>query len=79
MKILCIKDVFCKDSQTDISAIKKSFSEGKIYTTYPFKGQTMLYANDDTETMHCLGSLNENGTLNDEKGWFREHFRVIFK
>lgn len=79
MKILCIKDVITRDYQTGKLDKDKSFTKDNIYETYPFRGKTELYANDDTNTMHCLSDLNEDGTLKDEDSWFEEHFKVIFK
>jgi hypothetical protein len=79
MKILCINDIICRDNQTGELDKEKSFLKGKIYETYPFRGKTQLYANDDTGSMHCLGWLDENGTLKDDDGWFEEYFKVIFR
>lgn len=79
MKILCIKDIISRSTQMGELEKEKFFSKGNIYETYPFKMKTQLYANDDTESMHCLGWLDEDGTLEDENGWFQEHFKVISK
>lgn len=79
MKILCIKDITYRDSQTGELEKNKSFSDGRIYEAYPFRAKTQLYANDNTETMRCLGLLNEDGTLKDDDGWFDGHFKVIFR
>lgn len=74
MKLLCIKDVICRNDKTGEE--EKSFTKDKIYNSRFFRSGTLLYSVDDFQNMHIVAECTDE-IINDS--WFYEHFNIIDK